>query len=119
MKKHDLDRLNELRKRFESDEEFKEYEKLLSEAWEEIAKTKAERSPIGMVNGDKYVLILPYNELTVKSGEWGYVRRGFDMEILRENGSYTCLCESYCNRDAQYFVDRMLADKEKAEEKDV
>ena len=37
----------------------------------------------------------------------------------RENGSYTCLCESYCNRDAQYFVDRMLADKEKAEEKDV
>ena len=119
MKKQDLDRLNELRKRFESDEEFKEYEKLLSEAWEEIAKTKAERSPIGMVNGDKYVLILPYNELTIKNGEWAYVRRGFDMEILRENGSYTCLCESYCNRDAQYFVDRMLADKEKAEAKEV
>lgn len=118
MKKRDLDRLNELRKRFESDEEYKEYKKLLSEAGEEISKAKPERSPIGMVNGDMYVLLLPYNELTVKSGEWGYVRHGFDMEIRRKNGTYTHLCESYCNRDARYFVDRMLADKEKAEAKE-
>ena len=115
MKKQDLDRLNELRKRFESDDEYKEYKNLLSEAGEEIAKTKAESSPIGMVNGDMYVLILPYNELTIKNDEWAYVRRGFDMEIRRENGSCTYLCESLCNKDAKYFVDRMLADKEKAE----
>ena len=41
MKKHDLDRLNELRKRFENDNEYKEYERLLSEAGEEISKAKA------------------------------------------------------------------------------
>ena len=117
MRKQDLDRLNELRKRFENDNEYKEYEKLLSEAGEEISKAKPERSPIGMVNGDMYVLLLPYDELTLKNNEWTYVHRGFDMEIRRKNGTYTHLCESYCNRDAQYFVDRMLADKEKAERK--
>lgn len=55
MRKQDLDRLNELRKRFENDNEYKEYEKLLSEAGEEISKAKPERSPIGMVNGDTFV----------------------------------------------------------------
>ena len=115
MRKQDLDRLNELRKRFENDEEYKEYTRLLSEAGGEISKAKPERSPIGRVNGDVYVLLLPYDELTLKNNEWTYVRRGFDMEIRRANGTYTHLCESYCNRDAQYFVDRMLADKEKAE----
>lgn len=118
MRKQNLDRLNELRDLFENDEVFKEYTRLLTEASEEISKANPERSPIGTVNGDVYVLLLPYDELTIKNDNWTYVHHGFDMEIHRKSGTVTYMCESYCNRDAQYFVDRMLADKEKAEIKE-
>lgn len=116
MKNEDINRLNELQKRFSNDEDYKEYEELLHQAWSENKNACAERSLLGEVNGDRYILLLPYDKLDFVNGEWKYKHYGFDMEICRQNGSIIVLCQSLCNHDAKYFVDRMLADKEKAEQ---
>lgn len=115
MKNEDINRLNELHKRFNNDEDYKEYEELSCQAWSENKNACAERSLLGEVNGDRYILLLPYERLDF-DGEWKYRHYGFDMEIRKQNGSTIALCQSLCNRDAKYFVDRMLADKEKAEQ---
>lgn len=116
MKNEDINRLNELYKRFSNDEDYKEYEELSHQALVENKDACAERSLLGEVNGDRYILLLPYDKLDLVNGEWRYRHYGFDMEIHKENGSYIACCESLCNRDVKYFVDRMLADKEKAEQ---
>lgn len=116
MKNEDINRLNELYERFSNDEDYKEYEELSHQAWSENKNACAERSLLGEVNGDRYILLLPYDKLDFVGGEWKYKHYGFDMEIRRSNGSIMVLCQSLCNRDAKYFVDRMLADKEKAEQ---
>ena len=116
MKNEDIKRLNELYKRFNNDEDYKEYEELSCQAWSENKNACAERSPLGEVNGDLYILLLPYDRLDFVGGEWKYKHYGFDMEIRRKNGSIIALCQCLCNRDVKYFVDRMLADKEKEEQ---
>lgn len=115
MKNEDINRLNELYKRFNNDEDYKEYEELSCQAWSENKNACAERSLLGEVNGDRYILLLPYDRLDLVNGEWRYRHYGFDMEIHTPNGLHICCCQSLCNRDVKYFVDRMLADKEKAE----
>lgn len=116
MKNEDINRLNELYKRFGNDEEYKEFEELSHQAWNENKNACAERSLLGEVNGDRYILLLPYDRLDLVNGEWKYRHCGFDMEIHRQNGSCIACCQSLCDRDVKYFVDRMLADKEKAEQ---
>lgn len=119
MKNEDINRLNELHKRFDHDEDYREYEDLLHQAWVENKNACAERSLLGEVNGDKYILLLPYKRLDLVNGEWKYKHYGFDMEIRKSTGSIIALCQSLCGRDVKYFVDRMLADKEKAKEEKV
>lgn len=116
MKNEDISRLNELHKRFSNDEDYKEYVELSNQAWSENKNACAERSLLGEVNGDRYILLLPYDRLDLVNGEWKYRHCGFDMEIHRSTGSIIALCQSLCDRDVKYFVDRMIADKEKAEQ---
>jgi len=116
MKNEDINRLNELYKRFSNDEDYKEYADLSHQALVENEDACAERSLLGEVNGDRYILLLPYDKLDLVNGEWRYRHYGFDMVIHKQNGSYIDCCQSLCNRDVKYFVDRMLADKEKAEQ---
>lgn len=116
MKNEDINRLNELYKRFNNDEDYKEYEELSHQALVENKNACAERSLLGEVNGDRYILLLPYDKLDLIGDEWRYRHYGFDMEIHKRNGSYISCCQCLCNRDVKYFVDRMLEDKEKAEQ---
>lgn len=118
MKIEDINRLNELHRRFSNDEDYKEYEELLHQAFVENKDACAERSLLGEVNGDRYILLLPYDRLDLVDDAWRYRHYGFDMEIHKRSGSYISCCQSLCNRDVKYFVDRMLADKEEAEQEE-
>ena len=118
MEQKDIDRLNELKEKFNADQEYAEFERLSRMAWSEYNKSceQEERSIMGTVKGAKYYLVLPKKRLDIcQNGGWGYKQYGFDLEIEYPDGRYTCSCMAVCNKDVQYFVDRMLADKTAAE----
>lgn len=115
MKKEDMDRLNELEAKFRKDPEYDTYTKLSHDAWKEYREQKDTKSLMGSVNGNDYYLIYPRRAINLRGGKWLYDDRGPDMEVRKTDGTITWLCESLCNRDVKYFVDRMLKDREKAD----
>jgi len=108
VEKKEIERLNVLEKKFNADADYREYSSLLRKAIDESDNSKPERSLIGEFNGDKYYLVLPFDNLDIEDSEWKYKHHGFDMEIDKADGSYTCWCQSLCKRDVKFFVDRMI-----------
>ena len=115
MKKEDMDKLNELEAKFRKDPEYETYTKLSHDAWAEYRDQKDTKSLMGSVNGNDYYLIYPRRAINLRDGKWLYDDRGPDMEIHKTDGAITWLCEALCNRDVKYFIDRFLADREKAD----
>ena len=115
MEKKDIDRLNELREIFENDPDYKEYTELVSRALKEQNAVIVERSLMGIVDGAKYYLLLPYEKMSLQNGKWGYEKHGLDMEIRYPDGSFAVTCMSLCKKPAEYFINRMLEGAKKAE----
>ena len=115
MEQKDIDRLNELRVKFEEDAEYQEYVDLNSQAWKESNNARPKSSLMGSVNGALYYLLLPYTKLEIRDGKWSYTQHGLDMETRYPNGTYAVTCMSLCKKPAEYFINRMLEDAKKAE----
>lgn len=115
MKQEDMDKLNELEAKFRKDPEYETYTKLAHDAWAEYREQKDEKSLMGSFGGNDYYLIYPRRAINLRNGKWLYDDRGPDMEIHKSGGAITWLCEALCNRDVKYFIDRFLADREKAD----
>lgn len=116
MNAEELNRLNELKAKYDADEEHKEYEELQSKAITELNQAKQEKTLLGEFGDKHYYLLLPYKQLAIENGKWVYKKYGCDMEITDTAERTTTLCcERLCNRDAKYFVDRFLRDREEWE----
>ena len=115
MKQEDMDKLNELESKFRQDPEYDTYTKLSHSAWAEYRDQKDTKSLMGSVNGNDYYLIYPRRAINLRGGKWMYDDRGPDMEVHKADGFISLYCESLCNRDVKYFVDKMLEDREKAD----
>lgn len=117
MKKEDLDRLNELEDKFEKDPEYEELSKLHHEAWSEYGNVKRETSFMGSAGDADYYFRLPFDKLDRDriTGKWTYRHYGFDIEVHKDDGSVSFSVEGVMDREAKYFIDKMLEAREKAD----
>ena len=107
MTQEELNRLNELKEKYDADEEFSEYRDLLSKVCKDDELTP-KSSLMGEYKGTKFYLELPYEKVGIdNNGKYVFKQYGFNMTYINERGWKYDLCESLCNKDVIYFVDRM------------
>ena len=107
MTQEELNRLNELKEKYDADEEFFEYRDLLSKVCTDDA-VKPKSSLMGEYKGTKFYLELPYEKVGIDiDGKYVFKQYGFNMTYINEKGWKYDLCESLCKKDVIYFVDRM------------
>ena len=107
MTQEELNRLNELKEKYDADEEFFEYSDLLNKVCIDDA-VKPKSSLMGEYKGTKFYLELPYEKVGMSNdGKYVFKQYGFNMTYINEKGWKFDLCESLCKRDVIYFVDRM------------
>lgn len=107
MTQEELNRLNELKEKYDADEEFFEYRDLLSKVYTDDELTP-KSSLMGEYKGTKFYLELPYEKVGMSNdGKYVFKQYGFNMIYINEKGCKWDLCQSLCERDVVYFVDRM------------
>ena len=107
MSEEELNRLNELKEKYDADEEFFEYRDLLSKVCKDDELTP-KSSLMGEYKGTKFYLELPYEKVGIdNNGKYVFKQYGFNMTYINERGWKYDLCESLCKKDVIYFVDRM------------
>lgn len=107
MTKEELNRLNELKEKYDADEEFFEYCDLLHKVCTDD-KLTPKSSLMGEYKGTKFYLELPYEKVGISNdGKYVFKQYGFNMIYINEKGCKWDLCQSLCGRDVIYFVDHM------------
>ena len=107
MTQEELNRLNELKEKYDADEEFFEYRDLLSKVYNDD-ELKPKSSLMGEYKGTKFYLELPYEKVCISNdGKFVFKQYGFNMIYINEKGGKCDLCQSLCERDVIYFINRM------------